>query len=201
MPFTVALDRCEDVRPFIEGAAPTHPAVIDEQHRVAELYHIVNVPTMIWIDESGRIVRPHDAQFGTDTFTAFHGKSSEAYLEMLRAWVQGGAGAMSDDEVRRLRIAPSAETQLARTERALAWHLLQNGDEDAAGRHLDRAAVLAPQDWTIRRGSLPLRGGNPFGPEFFAMAEEGVPTYPMDAITPTVPEVALRWGYFAIHLS
>jgi len=64
------------VRPFIERAAPTHPSVIDVDHAVAELYHVVNVPTILWIDESGRIVRPHDTQFGTDTFTAFHHKRS-----------------------------------------------------------------------------------------------------------------------------
>jgi hypothetical protein len=173
------------VRPFIEGAAPTHPSVIDEDHRLAELYHITNVPTMIWIDESGRIVRPHDAQFGTDTFTAFHHKSSERYLELVRAWVRNGEGAMSVSEVREHGVQPTADSQLARAERALAWHLHQRGDEAAAARHFERAGELAPKDWTIRRGSMPIQGGNPFGPEFFALAEEGAPAYPMEDVTPT----------------
>ncbi len=82
----MAPDRCDDdVREFIERAAPTHPRVIDTEHLGAELCHVVNVPTMIWIDEQGRICRPHDSQFGTDIFTAFHGKLSEPYLDMLRA--------------------------------------------------------------------------------------------------------------------
>ena len=70
MPITVALDRSpEDARPWIEAARPTHPSLIDSGHVLAELYHVVNVPTLIWIDEAGRIVRPNDNQFGTDTFT------------------------------------------------------------------------------------------------------------------------------------
>jgi len=181
----VALDRADDARPFIEGAKPTHPSLVDESHQLAELYHVVNVPTLIWIDEAGRICRPHDSQFGTDTFKAFHHKSSERYLEMLREWVQTGAGALSPEEIRTHQLAPSEETQQARAERALAWLLLERGRPEAAERHFEHAAALAPKDWTIRRGSMPLRGQNPFGPEFFALAEEGKPEYPMEALTPT----------------
>ena len=54
--------------------------------------------------------------------------------------------------------------------------------------HLDRAGALAPKDWTIRRGSMPIRGENPFGPAFFELAKEGASVYPMDVITPTREE-------------
>ncbi|MBC8293920.1 MAG: thioredoxin family protein [Proteobacteria bacterium] len=182
----MAFDRCaDDVREFIERAAPSHPSVIDTEHLVAELYHVVNVPTMIWIDEQGRICRPHDSQFGTDIFTDFHGKLSEPYLDMLRAWVRTGEGALPRDEVDSLRIEPDAASQLARSERALAWWLHGQQRGEAAERHFVRADELAPNDWTIRRGSMPIRGKDPFGPEFFALAEEGKPDYPMEALTPT----------------
>ena len=186
MPITVALDRCnDDPRPFIEGSKATHPSLIDTEHVLAERYHIVNVPTILWIDEGGRVCRPHDNQFGTDTFTQFHGKSSGPYLDMIRAWVHSGAGAMSDEEVRNHQPAPTPESQRSRVERALAWHLHKLGRTDAAERHFERACDLAPLDWTIRRGSMPIRGQNPFGPEFFALAEEGMPEYAMEALTPT----------------
>jgi hypothetical protein len=182
----VALDRsAEDARPWIEAAAPTHPSLIDTGHVLAELYHVVNVPTIVWIDEQGRIVRPNDNQFGTDTFTAFHGKASAPYLDMIRAWVKEGKGALAAGEARRNQLLPTPETQLARAERALAWRLHQRGRPDAAKRHFARAAELAQQDWTIRRGSMPIVGQNPFGPEFFELAGEGTPTYPMDVVTPT----------------
>ena len=183
VPITVALDKDpEDARPYIERANPTHPSLIDTQHVVAELYHVTNVPTMIWIDEQGRIVRPHDSQFGTDTFTAFHGKQSAPYLDALRAWAREGKGGLDPATVRSHQIQPTPETQLARAHRALAWWLYQQARPEAAERHFLRAGELAPKDWTIRRGSMPIRGINPMGPEFFELAKEGVPLYPMEAL-------------------
>src|SRR5260370_1003894 len=47
-----------DPLPWIEAAQPTYPTLIDREHRLAELYGIINVPQAGWIDEAGRIVRP-----------------------------------------------------------------------------------------------------------------------------------------------
>ena len=186
VPITVALDRnADDPRPFVEKAKPTHPSLLDTEHVVAERFHIVNVPTMIWIDERGVIVRPQDNQFGTDTFTNFHGKASAPYLELVRAWVREGKGALAADDVRKHQQLPTAESLLARAERALAWHLHRAGRSEAAERHFERAGQLAPKDWTIRRGSMPIRGQNPFGPEFFVLAKQGAAEFPMDAVTKT----------------
>ena len=56
---TVALDKSADAaRPWIEAARPTHPALIDTRHVLADLYNVVNVPTIFWIDERLRIVAP-----------------------------------------------------------------------------------------------------------------------------------------------
>lgn len=184
VPITVALDRdFEDPRPFIERAAPTHPSLIDTEHVVADLYHVINVPTVVWIDETGRIVRPNDAQFGTDTFTQFHGKRSAPFLEAVRGWVRSGRGALAPDELRGQQLLPTETDQLARAEFTLAWHLHRAGRSEAAERHFLRAGELSPHDWTIRRGSMPIRGIHPMGPKFFELYAEwkaaGSPGYPV----------------------
>lgn len=179
-PITVALDSGPDAaRPFIERAAPTHPALIDPEHQVADLFHMINVPTMVWIDEAGRIVRPNDQQFGSDLFVALTGKPSAPFLAALRTWVHEGRGALAADDVRDQQLLPTADHQLARAEFRLAWHLHQHGRRAAAEAHFRRAGELAPSDWTIRRAQLPIRGIDPMtSDEFIALWQEGIPQYP-----------------------
>jgi hypothetical protein len=143
--------------------------LIDQQHVVTELYAISNVPTVIWVDENDRIVRPNGVAFGTDTVTAFTGIESKPHLDLIRRWVNDGVEPetghvevddLSDDEV------------LARLHFRIAAHARRNGDEHTAATHFERAGQLAPHDWTIRRAALPLTGDDPFGATFFVMYEE-----------------------------
>jgi peroxiredoxin len=57
--FSVALDNSpEDSRPWIEAASPTYPVVVDAAHVTAERFGITNVPSTVWIDEDGKVVKP-----------------------------------------------------------------------------------------------------------------------------------------------
>ncbi len=47
--------------------------LIDVQHTVATLHNMVNVPTGVWFDETGRIVRPNETAYIDNRFTDFHG--------------------------------------------------------------------------------------------------------------------------------
>src|SRR5438094_7601258 len=70
VPFAVAFDSAGETaaRPWIEAAKPTYPCVIDRKHVVGELYDMINVPTAVWINEAGRIVRPSEPAGVTDAF-------------------------------------------------------------------------------------------------------------------------------------
>jgi hypothetical protein len=172
---TVALDKsADDARPWIEKAAPTHPALVDTQHVLADLYNVVNVPTVLWIDERGRIVRPNDVVFGTDTFKHITGLESARPLAALRAWVRDTAPGFAPAEARALQTLPTTADQLARAEFGLAEWLARRGRLPAAERHFVRAGELAPHDFTIRRGSMPIRGLDPMGPEFREMRDAWV---------------------------
>jgi hypothetical protein len=69
---------------------------------------------------------------------------------------------------------PTEADQQARAEFGLGRWLWEQGRAEAAARHFVRGGELAPHQFTIRRGSMPLRGLDPMGPEFRAMREEWV---------------------------
>ena len=150
--------------------------MIDTAHRVADLYRVINVPTAVWIDENGRIVRPNDVIFGSDAFIQFHGIESAPHLNALRAWVTGNKPPYTEADVQKHQHLPSPSEQLARAEFSLAWHLHQAGKTEAAERHFTRAGELAPHDFTIRRGSMPIRGMDPMGQDFVDLYTEWTET-------------------------
>lgn len=171
---TVAIDRSlDDARPWVTRAQATHPSLVDTEHRVADLYNMVNVPTVVWIDEQGRIVRPQDVHYVSPEYasvTKFHPRKP---IAALRAWVRGDAPAYAGDVAADTRI-PSSSDQEARAAFAIAWWLTNQNRPEAAEAWYQRAGELAPHDFTIRRGSLPIRGLDPAGPDFFAMVGEWV---------------------------
>lgn len=171
---TVAIDRSpDDARPYIDRAHATHPSLIDTEHRVADLYNMVNVPTVLWIDEEGRIVRPQDVHYVSTEFasvTKFHPRKP---LAALRSWVRGESEAYPGDPIADLKLASDTD-QRARAAFAIGWHLAQQGNNDAAERWFQRAGELAPHDFNIRRGSMPIRGIDPAGPAFFEMVGDWV---------------------------
>lgn len=179
---TVAQDsKPEDAAPFIEKAAPTHPALIDINHEVSEKYGLINVPSVIWIDEEGVICRPPMVEHGSNMFQFAHGLDCEPHLKALRHWVKTGETDLDKSEARNLQPPPTAEEQQARAEFALGNHLLQHGEKEAANAHFEAAIALSPFDWTIRRGTMWQRGENPFGEDFGVVWKEwedsGKPDY------------------------
>jgi hypothetical protein len=168
----VAIDESpDDVRPWTEGI--TFPVLIDPEHLLSELYAISNVPTVIWIDEDNRIVRPNGVAFGTDMFKEFTGVEAGPHLDLVRAWVRDGAEPIAAANPRAAVVEDLSDDEvLARLHFRVAVHARRGGATETARRHFERAGELAPHDWTIRRATMPLVGDDPFGEKFFAMYED-----------------------------
>src|SRR5882762_927419 len=58
----------EHARPWIEQARSGYWQLIDTEHRLSDLYNLVNVPQAVWIDAQGNIVRPPETAGSTDHF-------------------------------------------------------------------------------------------------------------------------------------
>lgn len=179
---SVAIDRRpSDAAPWVKEAAVTHPALIDADGTVADLYQVLNVPTVVWIDEEGRVARPNDTQFATDLFRSMSGLDSSLALAALERWVRDDDSGLNSDDVTAHAPQVTGAQQHARTEAALALWLHRAGHVAEAAEHFAEAERLAPEDVTIWRGSMPLFGTDPMGDEYFkrreAMTDAGIPIY------------------------
>lgn len=54
----LSLEGVDAVRSLVDAARPQHPTLVDAAHQMDSLFGVVNVPSVIWIDEDGVIVRP-----------------------------------------------------------------------------------------------------------------------------------------------
>jgi hypothetical protein len=186
----VALDsREDDALPWIEAASPTYPCLIDRDHRLAELYHMVNVPQAVWIDERGTIVRPTEAAGAYEGFRGMDRTTREmpaevakrtadakaTYLDAIRDWVRRGpASEHAFDPARALAHAPQPTDDEARAHVAfrLGQHLLRHGEAAEGDRWLAEASRLHPDSWAIWRQRA---GVNDLGlaalPDFWARVD------------------------------
>ncbi len=167
----VAIDQAaEDVLPWAEGN--TMPLLYDPTHLLTELYAISNVPTVVWIDEDDRIVRPNATAFGSDIFVDFTGVSAGPHLDSVRRWARHGVVPLTGDEARQAVGDLSEDEVLARLHFRVAAQAHRQGDLETTRRHVATASALAPDDLTIWRAGMPLIGEDPFGDDFLVRYEE-----------------------------
>ena len=165
----VAMDsRDGDALPWIEAARPTYVTLIDRDHRLADLYHMVNVPQAVWIDERGQIVRPAEPAGAYEGFRAMNratrempeeaaaltARAKSTYVDAVRDWVRRGAEsahALDATQARAHVSAPSDATVRAHAMFRLGQLLIRRGQRDEGDRWLQVASRLHPESWCIWR--------------------------------------------------
>jgi tetratricopeptide (TPR) repeat protein len=148
-----------DAGSWISAAKPTYTALIDEKHVVSKLYNMVNVPTGVWIDEHGKIVRPAEVAFVDDRFKDFSGLDSAPYLNALRDWIEKGNQSiytMSDERLREKLSVNDPNIILAAAEFGLGEHLYRSGHLNEAIPHFKEAQRLNPRSWNYKRQAYAL---------------------------------------------
>src|SRR5262245_10359525 len=154
MIIAVAMDsRQGDPLPWIEAAKPTYVCLIDRDHRLAELYGVVNVPEAIWIDEKGRMVRPAETAGAYEGFRKMNRATREmpdevarttaqartTYLDAIRDWVRRGdtsEHAFRPEQARAHLPALNEDIAKAQAMFRLGQILVRRGDREEGGRWL-----------------------------------------------------------------
>jgi hypothetical protein len=191
LPIAVAFDSAgaSAAGQWIAAANPSYPSLIDRRHIVAELYDMVNVPTAVWIDEQGRIVRPAEIAGYSDAFRkidratfAFPPDAEKekterraAYLDALRDWARNGAAsryALAPEEVLRRMHTPDDAHALAAANFRMGEYLHETGRSRAAQKYFDEARRLRPESWNYKRQAWALEDpAKASGPEFWAAVD------------------------------
>jgi len=143
---------------WYDAAKATFTSLVDANHAVSSAFQFVNVPTSVWIDERGRVVRPGEPAWTTSRTSTFGGKTlvteGEPYVAALRDWVINGDRsqyALSDDEFARRVKRRSASEMEAEASFKLAVWFTQSGNAERAGPYFKRAQELNPDDWNYHR--------------------------------------------------
>jgi hypothetical protein len=132
------------------AAKPTYTALVDPTHLVTELYHLVNVPSGIWVDEEGRVVRINEG-----AYTGFRqiGSSTTDYLPLVRDWAANGAKSpyiwSAPEMAKRIR-KPTSDEALADPTFKLGVYFFER-DEALARKYWEKAQALAPDNWNYHR--------------------------------------------------
>jgi tetratricopeptide (TPR) repeat protein len=144
----------KDASPWITAAKPEYTVLIDEKQIVTQRYGMVNVPTGVWIDERGRIVRPNEVAFIDDRFKSFTNMDSAPYIDAIRDWATLGARSayvLSEAELKARLKPPSEDRSRADAEFALAEFLYETGKGADAIPHFKEAQRLDPDNWNYKR--------------------------------------------------
>lgn len=177
----------DHARPWIEQAKSDYWQLIDTEHRLEDLYNLVNVPQAIWIDEQGKIVRPPETAGSTDHFRRMDLKTRtmapkdqeerqaarQAYMDAVRAWVNTGKHALPADSVRANLPAVTPQIAEARARFRLGLWLRVNGQAAEGDLQMAEASRLHPDSWSLWRQAADLdEVGKASGPDFWKRVQD-----------------------------
>lgn len=161
---------------------------MDTKHVVTELYGMVNVPTGVWVNEEGKIVRPPEVAYTKASRVMGQKVGHKNYVPGLRDWVEKGADSafvMDDDALEARLAAKSPKRAEADAAFKLAVYLHKQGKKDEAKALWERAQKLDPQNWNYHRQAWSFEPGA--GQKWFrkVMQNNGKPYYaPLDLPEP-----------------
>ena len=167
--------------PIFDAAKPTYIQIVDQDHIISSAFNFVNVPSAVWVDEEGRIVRIDEGtyskihQFGEGEQAITFG--NDVYAPALKDWVANGAdsefvqsAATVTSNIREHsfdQLKADAAFRLANLFRA-------HGQNEKAEQYWDMAQELNPESINFIRQNLTLTEEGSAGETFMTLMGEYV---------------------------
>jgi hypothetical protein len=159
--------------PIFDAAGVTYTSIIDVNHHISALYNLVNVPSGVWIDESGQIARINEG-----TYAKVHANGAfgtDEYVPIVRDWVAKGASSeyvWDKDKVRESIIQRTPEAEQAQPTFRLGTYFFTNDNDAKAETYWTLAQSLDPTSWNYLRQDLQYEDGGSAGPEWRARRDQ-----------------------------
>ena len=169
MILSVAMDAdIEAARPWIEAVSHDFITLIDQNHLLSSLYNMFNVPQAVWIDETGRVVRPVETGGSLDVVKEYDqaipgykpevaehaARAKSIYIQAVKDWAVNGKASphlFSPVEARNRVPAMTTEIATAHAKFQLGQYLKRNGRADEADAIFAECRELHPDSWNIYR--------------------------------------------------
>lgn len=125
---------------------------MDEKHTLSSLYSLVNVPSAVWIDESGQVRRIDEGAYATIHKMGDFQFGREDYAPMVADWVRQGESSEWLKPVGSVAVKPPTDEEaLAEVNFKLGVYFHQQGDDVRADRYWTQAQSLNPDSWNYAR--------------------------------------------------
>ncbi len=156
-----------------DDANVSYTAIIDVNHQISSIYNLVNVPSGVWIDEQGKIMRINEGTYAKEHMNGAWGTND--YVPIVRDWVKKGADSeyvWDRDKVRESIVQRTPEAERAQPAFRLGGYYFTNDNDEKAEQYWTMAQELDPTSWNYLRQDLLYEEGGSAGPEWRARREK-----------------------------
>ena len=146
---------------WYDQAKATYITLVDDNHTISSLFNLVNVPSAVWIDERGRVVRVDEGAYAAKHSINGFEFGREDYAGIVRDWVQRGADSvyLRDEGARAKHLRRvSADEAIAEAAFKLGVYCFKNGNRAKADQYWAQAQRLNPDSWNYHRQNWTLDG-------------------------------------------
>ena len=139
---------------WYDRAEATYTTLIDTTHQISSLYNLVNVPSGVWVDEDGQIVRINEGTYAQVHTLGNFQFGTDEYAPAVRDWAVNGADSAyvwtADEVAAKIRPRTADEARAEPTFK-LGVYFFERGNEPMARVYWERAEKLHPDSWNYHR--------------------------------------------------
>ena len=142
----------EAAAPWYEQAGVTFIGLVDPEHQISALYNLVNVPSAVWIDETGKVRRIDEGTYATVHTMGDFSFGREDYAPMVVDWVAHGDSSVHVKDGVDIGIQPKSD-MAAQADAAfrMASFFKSTSQDEKAQQYWQMAQQLNPESWNYHR--------------------------------------------------